>query len=125
MNYLSNPILFFFISAEQRRKQTLDYLELYQEILTPAAAIDIELFHIPGEGLFAVFANSDSGGGRNRGVSGLYKWVEKNFRLYQRLPTVSAQSWCHFKIGNNVSTIFLYVLINFPLESLGFRICLI
>ena len=88
--------------AEQRRKLQLDYLEYYQEILTPSAAIDIELFHIPGEGLFAVFANSDPGGGRSRGVSGLYKWVEKEFRLYQRLPSVSAQSWCHFKIKNNV-----------------------
>ena len=113
-NIFLQLLLIFTISAEQRRKQTLDYLELYQEILTPAAAIDIELFHIPGEGLFAVFANSDSGGGRNRGVSGLYIWVEKNFRLYQRLPTVSAQSWCHFKIRNNVSVMFFNLSIHFP-----------
>lgn len=94
--------MFFFILAEKPRSQLFDYLEVHQDLLTPSASIDVELFHIPGEGLFAVFANSGAGAGKSRDISGLYKWVEKNFRLYQRLPSISAQCWCHFNIGANV-----------------------
>lgn len=90
-------------TAETPTKREFDYLEVYQDIVTPSAAIDVELFHLPGEGMFAVFANSDSGGDGGQGVSGLYRWVDKNFRPYQRLPSVSAQSWCHFTIDSNVS----------------------
>ncbi|WAR10021.1 TSEAR-like protein, partial [Mya arenaria] len=80
------------------KRRELDYLSVHHDVITPAPSIDVELFHIPGEGLFAVFANSDAG---DRGVSGLFKWVDDNFRPYQRLPSVSAQGWRHFTIGAN------------------------
>ncbi|KAL4217207.1 hypothetical protein ACF0H5_023659 [Mactra antiquata] len=89
------------MQEEKPKSLVFDYLEVHQELITPSSSIDVELFHIPGEGLFAVFANSGSGSGKSRDISGLYKWVEKNFRLYQRLPSISAQCWCHFTIGAN------------------------
>lgn len=104
----------FFRSVDNPVSRQLDYLEVHQNLITPSASIDVELFHIPGEGLFAVFANSDPVSTRSRGVSGLYKWVEENFRLYQRLPSISAQCWCHFVIGENVSKF------NFPYCNLFF-----
>ncbi|XP_060566810.1 thrombospondin-type laminin G domain and EAR repeat-containing protein-like [Ruditapes philippinarum] len=87
--------------VEKPAYRQLDFLQVHQDIITPSASIDIELFHMPGEGLFAVFANSNPVASRARGVSGLYKWTEKNFRLYQRLPSISAQCWRHFTIGEN------------------------
>ena len=97
-------LLYFILHVSDTTvRRELDYLEVYQDIVTPSAAIDVELFHLPGEGLFAVFANSDSGSEGEQGVSGLYRWLDNTFRPYQRLPSVSAQSWCHFNIDSNVS----------------------
>ncbi|KAL3856017.1 hypothetical protein ACJMK2_015214, partial [Sinanodonta woodiana] len=89
------------LKLAESQKKHLDYLEVYQDLETPAAAIDVELFTIPGVGIFAVFANSESNKRKRRKVSGMYKWVDKKFQLYQKLPTVAAQSWCHFTIGSH------------------------
>ncbi|XP_069107591.1 thrombospondin-type laminin G domain and EAR repeat-containing protein-like [Argopecten irradians] len=80
------------------RPKRLDYLEFYQDLRTPGPSIDVEVFTIPGEGMFAVFANS----GRKRpDVSGLYKWTDKTLTMYQRLKTDMAQAWEFFTIDDS------------------------
>ncbi|KAL5006179.1 hypothetical protein ScPMuIL_017337 [Solemya velum] len=91
------------IRLAAQAKKKLDYLEAYQNIETMGPSIDVELFSIPGEGLFSVFANSGGNSEthhRKKSVSGLYQWADKKFRLYQKLTTDEAQSWCSFWIGN-------------------------
>ncbi|XP_046377703.2 thrombospondin-type laminin G domain and EAR repeat-containing protein-like [Haliotis rufescens] len=79
----------------QTGKKKLDYFEAYHDVQTPAASIDVEVFTLLGEGLFAVFA-----GQAGEGDSALFKWVENQFTFYQKLETEAAQSWCHFTIKN-------------------------
>ena len=75
-------------------------MEPYQEIRTPGPGIDVHVFTIGGEGRFAVFANTRK---KLDDVSGLYKWKNKRFILYQKMLTYGAQSWTHFRIGKGVS----------------------
>lgn len=87
-------------AAKQPGPKRLDYLELYQDIRTPGPSIDVEVFTIPGEGLFAAFANS---GRKRQDISGLYKWTDRSFAMYQRLQTNMAQAWEFFSISGSVS----------------------
>ena len=41
--------------SERRR---LDYVVQHQQLDTGAESLDVEIFHIPGEGKFAAFANA-------------------------------------------------------------------
>ncbi|XP_071148872.1 thrombospondin-type laminin G domain and EAR repeat-containing protein-like [Mytilus edulis] len=96
------------VKADIPRK--LDYLELYQEIKTPGPGIDVHVFTIDGEGMFAVFANTRK---KLDDVSGLYKWKNKKFMLYQKLSTYGAQSWTHLKIQNG----FFLAVANYGLND--------
>ncbi|KAJ8320690.1 hypothetical protein KUTeg_002277 [Tegillarca granosa] len=78
----------------------LDYLDFHQEIQTLGPAIDIRLFQIENEGTFAAFANTRPKR-RRKDVSGLYKWINKNFILYQKLETDAAQHFEYFRIQNH------------------------
>lgn len=82
------------MSPKDRRR--LDYFELHQTIETGQASLDVEVFDLPGEGKFAVFADD------NTTRSGLYRWENDMFLLYQTLPTLTAQSWEFFEIKNQV-----------------------
>ncbi|CAH1789672.1 unnamed protein product [Owenia fusiformis] len=82
---------------EQKPKQ-LDYIEWYQDLITPAPAIDLDVFRIPGEGLFMTMANYNDSRKTNQ-ASVVYKWTKGTFRMYQLLTTHGAQSWEHFRIG--------------------------
>ena len=44
-------------TSDERKEKRLDYVEWHQDIVTAAPTIDIELFRIPGEGLFMVTAS--------------------------------------------------------------------
>ena len=48
---------FFAFASDERKKKRLDYVEWHQDIVTAAPTIDIEIFRIPGEGLFMATAS--------------------------------------------------------------------
>ncbi|XP_029652131.1 thrombospondin-type laminin G domain and EAR repeat-containing protein-like [Octopus sinensis] len=97
------------------RSCRLDYFEWYQDIKVDGGAVDVEVFTIPGEGLFAAFAsNSQSNNKQNKhnrsqkpklvadhsGSSAVYKWSNDKLILYQKLPTDAAHSFKSFKMDN-------------------------
>ncbi|XP_042081322.1 thrombospondin-type laminin G domain and EAR repeat-containing protein [Haplochromis burtoni] len=86
-------------------KQRLDYVEDYQDLYTRSETLDVEVFSIPSEGLFMAAANKDS-----RSGSGIYRWTNASFQLYQNISTQEARSWKHFTIDNKI---FLVVAANF------------
>lgn len=57
------------------------------------------MFHIPSQGLFAATANRETKPG-----SGIYKWVDGKFQVYQNIITYEARAWKYFTVGNKVST---------------------
>lgn len=75
----------------------------YQDIITSAPTIDIEVFNIPDEGLFMATASFDS---RNmkKTQSAIFKWDNGAFKLYQSLYTYGAQAFEHFQIDKQVTT---------------------
>uniref|UniRef100_A0A3Q3MM89 Thrombospondin type laminin G domain and EAR repeats n=1 Tax=Mastacembelus armatus TaxID=205130 RepID=A0A3Q3MM89_9TELE len=80
-----------------QNKERLDYVEDYQDLYTSSETFDIEVFSIPSEGLFMAAANRDS-----RPGSGIYKWKDGSFQLYQNISTQEARAWKHFTIGNKI-----------------------
>ncbi|KAL0985671.1 hypothetical protein UPYG_G00160290 [Umbra pygmaea] len=80
-----------------REKQRLDYVEDYQDLYTTSETFDVEVFHIPAQGLFAATANRATKPG-----SGIYKWVDGEFQLYQNITTYEARAWRHFTVGNKM-----------------------
>ncbi|CAL1529443.1 unnamed protein product [Lymnaea stagnalis] len=78
-------------------KRRLDYLVPHQVLDTGQGSLDVEVFDLPGEGKFAVFALTDA---RDQSSlrSRMYQWVNGQFTFYQWLPTQSAQSWEFFSI---------------------------
>ncbi|XP_076452166.1 thrombospondin-type laminin G domain and EAR repeat-containing protein-like [Babylonia areolata] len=86
------------VNTERRR---VDYVVPYQQLDTGAESLDVEVFTIPGEGRFAAFANAAAlSPGAGPSVSAVFKWVGHRFEIYQRLETLSAQSWEFFEIRN-------------------------
>ena len=77
----------------------------HQQLDTGAESLDVEIFHIPGEGRFAAFANAATVTGSSS-TSAIFKWVDGKFQIYQRLETKSAQSWEFFEIKNQVGISF-------------------
>ncbi|XP_030614601.1 thrombospondin-type laminin G domain and EAR repeat-containing protein [Archocentrus centrarchus] len=88
-----------------QNKERLDYVEGYQDLYTRSETFDVEIFSIPSEGLFMAAANKDS-----RSGSGVYRWTDGSFQLYQNISTQEARSWKHFTIDDKV---FLVVAANF------------
>ncbi|XP_052821837.1 thrombospondin-type laminin G domain and EAR repeat-containing protein [Octopus bimaculoides] len=99
------------------RNCRLDYFEWYQDIKVDGGAVDVEVFTIPGEGLFAAFAsNSQNNHKQNKhnrsqkpklvadhsGSSAVYKWSNDKLILYQKLPTDAAHSFKSFKMDNQM-----------------------
>ncbi|KAG7233603.1 hypothetical protein INR49_006818 [Caranx melampygus] len=78
-------------------EQRLDYVENYQDLYTSSETFDVELFSIPSEGLFMAAANRDSVSG-----SGIFKWRNGSFQLYQYINTQEARAWKHFTINNQI-----------------------
>ncbi|KAF3694317.1 Thrombospondin-type laminin G domain and EAR repeat-containing protein [Channa argus] len=78
-------------------KERLDYVEDYLDLYTSSETFDVEIFSIPSEGLFMAAANRDS-----RPGSGIYKWTEGSFQLYQNISTQEARAWKHFTIDEKV-----------------------
>uniref|UniRef100_UPI0037E8870F thrombospondin-type laminin G domain and EAR repeat-containing protein-like n=1 Tax=Semicossyphus pulcher TaxID=241346 RepID=UPI0037E8870F len=80
-----------------QNKERLDYVEDYQDLYTSSETFDVEVFSIPSEGLFMAAANRDS-----RPGSGIYKWRNGSFQLYQNISTQEARAWKHFTIDDKV-----------------------
>ncbi|XP_029385785.1 thrombospondin-type laminin G domain and EAR repeat-containing protein-like isoform X2 [Echeneis naucrates] len=80
-----------------QNKERLDYIENYQDLYTSSETFDVEVFSIPSEGLFMAAANRDSVSG-----SGLYKWRNGSFQLYQNISTQEARAWKHFTIDDKI-----------------------
>ncbi|XP_071382446.1 thrombospondin-type laminin G domain and EAR repeat-containing protein-like [Centroberyx affinis] len=80
-----------------QNKERLDYVEDYQDLYTSSETFDVEVFSIPSEGLFMATANRDS-----RPGSGVYKWRDGKFQLYQNISTQEARAWKHFTIDDKV-----------------------
>ncbi|KAL6100327.1 tspear [Pungitius sinensis] len=77
-----------------QHQQRLDYVEDHQDLYTSSETFDVEVFSIPSEGLFLAAANRDS-----RPGSGIYKWRNGSFQLYQNISTQEARAWKHFTVG--------------------------
>ncbi|KAM9343936.1 thrombospondin-type laminin G domain and EAR repeat-containing protein [Pholidichthys leucotaenia] len=78
-------------------QQRLDYVEDYQDLYTRSETFDLEVFSVPGEGLFMAAANRDSDPG-----SGIYRWTNGSFQLHQNISTREARAWKHFTVGNKI-----------------------
>uniref|UniRef100_A0A3Q2TR28 Thrombospondin type laminin G domain and EAR repeats n=1 Tax=Fundulus heteroclitus TaxID=8078 RepID=A0A3Q2TR28_FUNHE len=78
-------------------KERLDYVEDYQDLYTRSETFDVEVFSIPSEGLFMAAANRDA-----RPGSGVYRWRNGTFQLYQNISTQEARAWKHFTINDKV-----------------------
>ncbi|XP_027131927.1 thrombospondin-type laminin G domain and EAR repeat-containing protein-like, partial [Larimichthys crocea] len=78
-----------------QNQRRLDYVEDYQDLYTSSETFDMEVFSIPSEGLFMAAANRDS-----RPGSGIYKWRDGSFQLYQNISTQEARAWKHFTIDD-------------------------
>ncbi|XP_049997897.1 thrombospondin-type laminin G domain and EAR repeat-containing protein isoform X1 [Alexandromys fortis] len=76
-------------------KTKLDYVEEHQSLHTNSETLGIEVFNIPGVGLFAATAN-------RKARSAIYKWTDGKFVSYQNIATHQAQSWRHFTIGKKI-----------------------
>ncbi|XP_040912592.1 thrombospondin-type laminin G domain and EAR repeat-containing protein-like isoform X2 [Toxotes jaculatrix] len=80
-----------------QKKERLDYVEDYQDLYTGSETFDVEVFSIPSEGLFMAAANRDSLSG-----SGIYKWRNGSFQLYQNISTQEARAWKHFIVEDQI-----------------------
>ncbi|XP_029283836.1 thrombospondin-type laminin G domain and EAR repeat-containing protein [Cottoperca gobio] len=78
-------------------QERLDYVEDYQDLYTSSETFDVEVFSMPSEGLFMAAANRDS-----RPGSGIYKWINASFQLYQNISTQEARAWKHFTIDDKI-----------------------
>ncbi|AWP13685.1 putative thrombospondin-type laminin G domain and EAR repeat-containing protein-like [Scophthalmus maximus] len=78
-------------------EQRLDYVDDYQDLYTSSETFDVELFSIPSEGLFMAAANRDSLSG-----SGVYKWRNGSFQLFQNISTQEARAWKHFTVDDKI-----------------------
>ncbi|KAM5153820.1 thrombospondin-type laminin G domain and EAR repeat-containing protein [Callospermophilus lateralis] len=76
-------------------KAKLDYVEEHQRLPTNSETLGLEVFGIPGVGLFVAAAN-------RKAKSAVYKWTDGKFVSYQNIPTHQAQSWRHFTIGREI-----------------------
>uniref|UniRef100_A0A4W4H7M6 Laminin G domain-containing protein n=1 Tax=Electrophorus electricus TaxID=8005 RepID=A0A4W4H7M6_ELEEL len=76
-------------------KERLDYLEDHQDVFTSSETFDVEVFHIPFQGIFIATANRDSSLG-----SAIYRWTNGRFEQYQNIRTYNAQAWKFFTVGN-------------------------
>uniref|UniRef100_A0A3P8UD37 Thrombospondin type laminin G domain and EAR repeats n=1 Tax=Cynoglossus semilaevis TaxID=244447 RepID=A0A3P8UD37_CYNSE len=89
--------LFICDGQSWRVLERLDYVEDFQDIYTSSETFDVEVFFIPSEGLFMAAANKDSLSG-----SGVYKWTNGSFQLYQNISTQEARAWKHFTIDEKI-----------------------
>uniref|UniRef100_A0A8C8YLF1 Thrombospondin type laminin G domain and EAR repeats n=1 Tax=Prolemur simus TaxID=1328070 RepID=A0A8C8YLF1_PROSS len=76
-------------------RERLDYVQQHQDLFTSSETLGIEVFRIPGVGLFAATAN-------RKATSAIYKWTDGKFASFQSLRTHQAQSWRHFTIGRKI-----------------------
>ncbi|XP_047421500.1 thrombospondin-type laminin G domain and EAR repeat-containing protein [Sciurus carolinensis] len=76
-------------------RATLDYLEEHQRLPTGSETLGLEVFGIPGVGLFVAAAH-------RKATSAIYKWTDGKFVSYQSIRTHQAQSWRHFTIGRKI-----------------------
>ncbi|CAB1346874.1 unnamed protein product [Coregonus sp. 'balchen'] len=58
----------------------------YQDLYTNSETFDIEVFHIPSQGLFAATANRETKPG-----SGIYKWVDGKFQMFLAVANSKGQ----------------------------------
>ena len=89
--------------------------------MVEGGAVDVEVFSISGEGLFAAFASNAPIEEKDKNInytnrwksknnysrtSAIFKWINGKFMLYQTLPTDAAHSFKSFKIGQQVISAF-------------------
>ena len=92
----------YIICAERRFPGRLDYIRWHQDLVTSAPVSDLEVFEVPGEGLFMAAATLDLEEPRRKQQSTLFKWNDDHLTVYQSLYTLGAFCWEHFVIGKRV-----------------------
>ncbi|XP_078700506.1 thrombospondin-type laminin G domain and EAR repeat-containing protein-like [Branchiostoma floridae x Branchiostoma belcheri] len=85
------------IAVADAGNSRIDYLDVHQDVYTPANTIDIETFYIEGEGLFMATANHDARLDKEL-ESSIFKWTNGEFVVHQNIKTYGAQEWEHFVI---------------------------
>jgi len=90
------------VRTERRFSGRMDYILWHQDLVTSAPVSDLELFHVPDEGLFLAAAALDHHEPRRKQQSTLFKWNADHFTVYQSLYTLGAYCWEHFLIGKRV-----------------------
>ncbi|XP_078620762.1 thrombospondin-type laminin G domain and EAR repeat-containing protein-like [Branchiostoma floridae x Branchiostoma japonicum] len=85
------------IAVADAGNSRIDYLDVHQDVYTPANTIDIETFYIEGEGLFMATANHDTHQDKELDSS-IFKWTNGEFVLHQNIKTYGAQEWEYFVI---------------------------
>ncbi|EHB08235.1 Protein TSPEAR [Heterocephalus glaber] len=85
-------------------KVRLDYVEEQQSLFTNSETLGLEVFSIPGVGLFMATAN-------RKATSAIYKWTDGKFVSYQNIATHQAQSWRHFTIGKKASPGLIFLAV--------------
>ncbi|ERE86868.1 protein TSPEAR-like protein [Cricetulus griseus] len=93
-------------------KTKLDYVEEHQSLHTNSETLGIEVFNIPGVGLFAATAN-------RKARSAIYKWTDGKFVSYQNIATHQAQSWRHFTIGKKAKKLMFLFQIFLAVANFG------
>ena len=106
-------ILLFTLVFSDKKEARMDYVVWHQDIVTAAPTIDLEVFSIPGEGLFMATASYDSRM-KSKQQSAIFKWEAERFQVYQSVYTLGAQAWETFHIGHKVYTYYTYYSV-FPL----------
>ncbi|KAL2088154.1 hypothetical protein ACEWY4_016982 [Coilia grayii] len=80
-----------------QEREHLDYVDDHQDVFTSSETYDIEVFRVPSVGLLAAMAHRSSQPG-----SGVYRWADGRFQLYQNISTCEAVAWKHFTVGKKV-----------------------
>jgi len=88
--------------SERRFTGQMDYIIWHQDLVTSAPVSDLEVFHIPDEGLFLAAAAVDLHEPTRKQQSTVFKWDKDHFTVYQSLYTLAAYCWKHFTIGKRV-----------------------
>ena len=71
----------------------------FADLTTKSKSLDVEVFELPGNGLFLASANQ----GRDKNMnSTIFRWSDGRFVPHQNITTDNARHWKHFRIESEV-----------------------
>lgn len=74
----------------------------HADLTTKSKSLDVEVFRLPGHGLFLAAANQ----GRDKNMnSTIFRWSDDRFAPHQNITTDNARHWKHFVIGAEVRVV--------------------